>query len=57
MCFLWWGVCVLAFGLGVVVEEKIDGDDVGALPGVIAMGGGLLTALAAYVDSRDRTSR
>ena len=48
------GWVMVLFALGILIEGKIDGDDVSLLAAVVAAGGGFVAALAAYVSWREK---
>ncbi len=48
------GAAAVFFAAGVLIEEAIDGDDTSTLAIAVAIGGGLVGALGAYLSSRDK---
>ena len=48
---------MLCFAAGVALEEKLDGDGIGSLSALIAIGGGALAGFAAYVSEQEKKSK
>jgi hypothetical protein len=49
------GFAALFFAFGVLIEEAIDGDEVGGLAVGVAIAGGVMAAVAAHTSSNQKT--
>lgn len=48
---------MLCFGVGVLLEEKIDGEDVSGLSLMLTVGGGALAGFAAYISDEGKKKK